>query len=802
MKNRTQRNRVGTTAMKFSGRFISITRKFIFSLLLLLPLMSNRTSAQSCLTNSLVINTGYDPTTGGTTPTPGTDMHWKVTALPPATPPAACSLVILGGSADLVTPPWFWVAGNWISCLNSNYYGTDGSGTIYNMTLSRPFNMCSDDTVSFILNVAVDNSISQIYIDGGAIVFPWSQPFGDILPHFEGITTIPVFTTHLCAGSHTLNFVVNNFNFTTPDAVNPTGLSVWGTINSTNNSIVSESAACTGYACPAISAGAIEGPPSLCAGDNASYIDPTGTPGGTWSVTPSGAYAIDPLTGELTTDPTASGIITITYTPSGCSAVSASINVTIYPSPAFTLAIIPAQPAYCTGDWITITSTITPSCPSCTYNWGPSPWTSTGPDLTRLLASTGWASMYNSLTVTNSFGCSTTENAFFEVYPRPHPVITWQPQPLCCDDIVYLQNTGSTGMGWPGTTEAWSILGGVGPGNTIDPVTGTTVDPVTGVVHIGCLSATSVTILYTITNLGCFETASIVLTIIAPPVVAPITGPVTVCEGSTITLTDVTPGGFWSCTPTTTATIDAFGVLTPVPGGPGGIVTVSYTVPGVKCPTTVTYTVTVGPVMHACVIDSWGLDSAGVATNHLFIFTATGPAGAITSGVSITWLGLDCSGLVVYGPSTHTGTFPYTVDWAVLPGVCQVCVTSITDLASGCIWPANCCASIFRYDREAGGSPSGVTNTMATSDKLSVIPNPNKGSFTLSGTVANASNLKDIDFEVVDMLGQVMYKDVAKIDNGEINKNITLGDNIANGVYLIRIKGEGENRTIRFTLDR
>src|ERR1019366_9875461 len=101
-----------------------------------------RINAQ-CLTNSLVINTGYDPTTGlGITPgvnegPPVPDPHWKVTY---ETPSIALTLiagdieVVPGANADIITTLGGWISdpvgtpGGWISCLNSNTYTTDGTG--------------------------------------------------------------------------------------------------------------------------------------------------------------------------------------------------------------------------------------------------------------------------------------------------------------------------------------------------------------------------------------------------------------------------------------------------------------------------------------------------------------------------------------------------------------------------------------------------------------------------------------------------------------------------------------------------
>jgi len=55
-----------------------------------------------------------------------------------------------------------------------------------------------------------------------------------------------------------------------------------------------------------------------------------------------------------------------------------------------------------------------------------------------------------------------------------------------------------------------------------------------------------------------------------------ITGPTTVCETDSITLTDTVAGGVWSSSNTTIATVTSTGI---VKGISGGVVTISYTVP-------------------------------------------------------------------------------------------------------------------------------------------------------------------------------------------------------------------------------
>lgn len=242
-----------------------------------------------CLTSSLVINTGYDPTTGLAI-TPGTnggapvhDPHWLVSA---ESPTVATAIALMGtglievvpvASADIVTTEALWVSdppatpGGWISCLNSNTYTTDGSGptgTAYNMNLRRPFRMCVADNITFDLWIADDNWISTMDVDG--TVLTYTESGSPSASHFGAFTHF-TFTMFLSAGTHNLNVVVNNYNDAGGLEVNPTGLNIHGTVSSAGslNSLVSESyLSCASYTC-AFTCNNVSLPDSLhpCAGD-------------------------------------------------------------------------------------------------------------------------------------------------------------------------------------------------------------------------------------------------------------------------------------------------------------------------------------------------------------------------------------------------------------------------------------------------------------------------------------------------------------------------------------------------------
>ena len=279
-------------------------QKTLLAAILFVTLNYGQSYGQGCLTNSLIINTGYDPTLL-TTVTPGSnggiavhDPKWMV---PSVSAILATAITGMGGpyvasspNADVVVTyggGWASAASaNWINCLNANFYatpgGTDSFG--YFATFSRPFTLCNPDNVTFDFYMAADNLVSGISIDGNMV---YTFPTTDI-----GTFTHFVIPATLGCGTHTLNIVVINWNNTYPNYYNYTGLCIFGTVSSTNNSIVSESAACTSYSC---TAPPITGPAIVCLDSTIQLSD--SLTGGTWSDPGYGSVAhVDPGTGAVT----------------------------------------------------------------------------------------------------------------------------------------------------------------------------------------------------------------------------------------------------------------------------------------------------------------------------------------------------------------------------------------------------------------------------------------------------------------------------------------------------------------------
>ncbi len=92
-------------------------------------------------------------------------------------------------------------------------------------------------------------------------------------------------------------------------------------------------------------------------------------------------------------------------------------------------------------------------------------------------------------------------------------------------------------------------------------------------------------------------------------------------------------------------------------------------------------------------------------------------------------------------------------------------------------------------------------NTISLSDGLNVIPNPNKGSFMLRGSIGTLVD-ESTSIEITNMLGQVVYTNQIVASGGNINEPIVLGSELANGIYILNVHSENGTRIFRFVLDK
>ena len=96
---------------------------------------------------------------------------------------------------------------------------------------------------------------------------------------------------------------------------------------------------------------------------------------------------------------------------------------------------------------------------------------------------------------------------------------------------------------------------------------------------------------------------------------------------------------------------------------------------------------------------------------------------------------------------------------------------------------------------------TGIHTLQAGASDIRLIPNPNNGTFTVKGTLGNTFD-EHVALEITDMLGQVVYKNEVKTSSGKLNESIQLGNRLANGVYLLTLKSDSENKVFHFVIEQ
>ena len=611
-------------------------------------------------------------------------------------------------------------------------------------------------------------------------------------------------------------------------------------------------------------------PSQLCVGDDFEIdVNPDGGTTSLWTASPPDVTFTFPTSTSTDIMGVTVGTTTVTYTTYAGGCLGAlTFTLTVNPVPTCTPTYSPSGPLCAGTPWnLYWNSPVSTPVTGYVYSWvGPDGFTSSDPNPAMGAATTAQSGVYT-LTVANSFGCHTVVPVTVTVSPTPAPSIYFNPTipAVICLGASY-PVYGSPGISG-GFTATWSSSSAV---ITITPVSPTSAS-------ITASAPGTAVITYAVTGAaGCIGYATYTITVSAlPPAPSPVSGPTTLCEGSSITLSDVSSGGVWSSSPSSIATIDATGDLTGISGGDA---LVSYTVSNAYCQLSATYTVDVVGEPTVCVTydvaiaryiitaapgtvsvtyelgdydastASWiggTYISTPVAVTGAYTIPIGAPAAAILSFSygGCTWYTPACiayrngalrvvhiSGITNTCPGTPatltanvTGpTYSPSYQWfksssspfAAISGAtdsvytytpadsdqvyASVSDTSGTTISDTVIFSTDSCGGVHRHS-----SPS--DNIHSVSDiinSIRLVPNPNKGVFTVVGIVSSDVASENVEVEIADMIGQVVYKDDAAISNGMINKNVAMSDKIPNGIYMLRIKTANGNEVIRFTLNR
>jgi len=158
---------------------------------------------------------------------------------------------------------------------------------------------------------------------------------------------------------------------------------------------------------------------------------------------------------------------------------------------------------------------------------------------------------------------------------------------------------------------------------------------------------------------------------------------------------------------------------------------------------------------------------------------------------------------------SNGGDFPsyqWYVNGVAVPGATGASLTGNNynngDSVSCQVISSGGCAGLSGYSSvivEVG--TEGVHQVTATGSDIKLIPNPNKGIFTIKGTIGSVDN-GVVTLEVTDMLGQVVYTDKAIVQGGAINEHVQLNGALPNGMYILNLRSGAANDVFHMVIEQ
>ena len=536
---------------------------------------------------------------------------------------------------------------------------------------------------------------------------------------------------------------------------------------------------------PPAAPGVITGSSSVCANATGNYsivLVPNATTY-TWTV-PVGSV-INSGQGTNTINATfgsSSGNITVTAGNTCGTSAASTFVLTISPSPPIVVSSNPAS--FCSVG----TSTLTASG-STNYVWMPGNLTGAtvvvNPTTTTTYTVTG----------TNAQGCISTATTTVTVNPLPVVTATSSAASVCVGGSVTLTGGGASSYTW--NNNVMNAISFVPTATTTYMVTGTDAN-------------------------GCVNTAMTTVTVNPLPTVTANSSAASVCAGSSVTLT----GGGASTYTWNNNVMNAFPFIPTA--------TNTYMVTGTDvngCVNTALVTVSVNPLpivsLGPNIIQCGGtamLNAGNMGSTYMWSNASTTQTITVsTSGTYIVFV-TDVNGCIGTNSVVVTiNSIPAVTASASSVVVCVAdAVVTLTGTPTGGVWSgpgvtgstfsptsagvglhtaiysytdANGCEGITSVNVQVNACVGLAENILANG--VSIYPNPNNGSFTLS---VNAY-VGALTIKITDMQGRVVYASVDKNVNAGFVKQISL-DTQSSGMYLMHILANGEQRTEKIAIQK
>jgi PKD repeat protein len=495
------------------------------------------------------------------------------------------------------------------------------------------------------------------------------------------------------------------------------------------------------------------------------------------------------------------GTYSVTVTVSGCTSVAGTTTVVVNSTPA--VPTVTANSPVCTGSAIVLS---TPTVAGATYAWtGPSSFTSSTQNPTRPSATSAMAGTY-SVTVTTNGCTSAAGTAVVTVVNGPTAQAS-STTPTACGastgTITLGTTTGGTGpyiysvngSGFTTTTSYSGLAAGSYPvivqdangcqfsttasvSNSSGPTaqSATTVNSTcgnaNGSINLGTTTGGTSPYTYSVNGSGFTTTTS--YTGLAAGTYPVIVQDAAGCMFTTSATVTNTPGPTAQPTSTTNSTCGGTDGTISVGPTAGGTAPFTYSVNGSVFTTTTMYTGFAAGTYPVVVTDANGCTFNTTAT--------VSNTGTTPSTPTISQLGLDLTS------SSSTGNQWY-LDGNPIPGATGQTYTAIANGTYTVVVTTGGCAS-------ASSAPVVITSVgiveLNNPYGLLIYPNPNDGNFNISFHSSERGNYK---IEIVNALGQLIFKDELKDFSGNYNKRMSVVE-YGQGIYTISLTNS-KNETVK-----
>ncbi len=673
----------------------------------------------------------------------------------PAGPTTFCdpgSVVLNANTGASLTYQW-QVGGSPIAGATNSSYTATTTGT-YNVLV---YNSAFCDSASLPVSVTV-NSVSAAPISGVASVCAgFTIPLSDATASGVwssgnvGVATVDAggVVTGVSAGTAVISYSVTNS---------------CGTATAT--AIVTVSTG--GVVAP------VSGTTGVCIGNTITLSDATAS--GTWSSGSAGIASIDAF-GTVTGVSAGTAVISYIVTSSGGCLSNATIVVTVNASP--TVSITPAGPlSLCFGATATLTAT---SGSGINYQWQLG-----GGDISGAISATYDADATGNygVVVTDGIGCSGS-SALVSITVSstvvvPGVSIVASLGDTMCAPAAAETFTASATNGGPGPVYQWSVNGtvvGAGAIYTYIPANG---DVVT------CLLTS---------NEACVtpDTVSRSMVITVSPLMSPSVSITSIhgdstCTGDTVQFISVpvyggtAPTYLWTLNDTNVATGPYF-IYTPLDGDKL-VLTMTSNYPCLATNLAISDTFTVHVFTPTVNTLSVSVSQSSISTGMVDTFTAV--ASGAGASPSFQWY---IDGVPVTGANSAT----YITD-SLRDGQVVSCMETSSFL---CAEPQ----TVTSAGISISVVPVGIRHNGKGLNSLTLMPNPNAGSFTIKGSLASAAN-NDLDIVVTDMLGQTIYTKTSTAKNGSVNEQVDLPKTLARGMYLVSVTSGADHVVFHVSVEK